>query len=212
MRAETPERVLVRPQLAEIQAVRVDVVDLAELAARGDLGEHAHARVVLEQVPDHQHPLRLARGLDDTLGLHHRLRERLLDEAVLAGHEHCFGELRVRWHRRCDDDGVELRVGEQLVNGRADRDARPEQGPGTLAGAFRRVGAAAQLAAVQGLEVACEVRAPVAQARDPTRTALTGASRRRVARCPRRSRRRPRRRRRRDRRPRHPWPPAPASA
>ena len=41
VRAKAPERVLVRAQLAEVQAVAVDVVDLAELAAVGQLLELA---------------------------------------------------------------------------------------------------------------------------------------------------------------------------
>ncbi len=61
VRAEAPERVLVGAQLAQVQAVAVDVVDLAQLAGVGQLLELLHARVVLEQVPDHQHAAGLAR-------------------------------------------------------------------------------------------------------------------------------------------------------
>ena len=83
--AKRPERVLVCPQLAEVEPVAVDVEDLAELAAVGELLELADARVVLEQVPDHQVPPRGLRRGDGALGVPHRLRERLLDKAVLAG-------------------------------------------------------------------------------------------------------------------------------
>jgi hypothetical protein len=48
--AERPQRVLVRAELAEVQPVAVDVVDVAELAGRGDLLELGDARVVFEQV------------------------------------------------------------------------------------------------------------------------------------------------------------------
>ena len=57
VRAERPQRVLVRAQLAEVEAVRVDVVQVAELAGVGDLLERRDGRVVLEQVADHQQPL-----------------------------------------------------------------------------------------------------------------------------------------------------------
>ena len=55
VRAEAPQRVLVGAQLAQVQPVRVDVVDVAQLAGVGDLLELAHPGVVLEQVADHQH-------------------------------------------------------------------------------------------------------------------------------------------------------------
>ena len=116
VRAEAPERVLVGAQLAEVQPVAVDVVDpLAELARVGQLLELPDARVVLEQVADHQHPPESARGRHRALGVGDRLRQRLLDEAVLAGLEHPHRELRVRRDRRRERDRVELRIGEQLV-------------------------------------------------------------------------------------------------
>ncbi len=85
MGAEAPERVLVCPQLAEVQAVAVDVVDLPELTAISQLLELLHARVVLQQVADHQHPVCGQPGIDGPLCVGDRLGERLLDEAVLAG-------------------------------------------------------------------------------------------------------------------------------
>ena len=48
--------------LPEVQAVAVDVVDVAELAGVGDLLELVDARVVLEQVADHQHACRPRRA------------------------------------------------------------------------------------------------------------------------------------------------------
>ena len=52
--AEAPQRVLVRAQLAEVQAVAVHVVELAELVPVEQLAQAVDRRVVLEQVPDHQ--------------------------------------------------------------------------------------------------------------------------------------------------------------
>ena len=54
VRAERPERVLVGAQLAEVQAVAVDVVHVAELARVDQLLQPHEAGVVLEQVADHQ--------------------------------------------------------------------------------------------------------------------------------------------------------------
>ena len=68
------------------------------------------ARVVLEQVADHQHPAgRLGRG-HGPLGVGDRLRQRLLDEAVLAGLEHADRELGVGRDRGGQRDRVERRV------------------------------------------------------------------------------------------------------
>ena len=116
VRAQAPERVLVGAQLAEVQAVAVDVVDVAQLAGVRDLLELVDARVVLQQVPDHEHLARAPRGLDDALGVGDGLGERLLDEAVLARIEDAHGQLGVARHRRGQHDGVELGIGEQIVD------------------------------------------------------------------------------------------------
>ena len=115
MRAERPQRVLVGPQLAEVQPVPVDVQDPAEVAAVDELLELDDARVVLEQVADHQHAIRGSRRGDDRLGVGHGLRHRLFHEAVLARRQDALRERGVRRHGRGEDDGVERVVGEHLV-------------------------------------------------------------------------------------------------
>ena len=130
VRAERPERVLVLAVLAEVQPVRVDVVHVAELAGARQLAELLDARVILEQVADHQDAVGCPRGLDEGLRLRSRARQRLLDEAVLPGFEHPGGELRVGRHRRGDHHGVERVVGEQLVEracGARRREGRPQR-------------------------------------------------------------------------------------
>ena len=72
VRAERPQRVLVGAQLAEVEPVRVDVVDVAELAGVGDLLELGDAGVVLEQVADHQDPAGLRGRGDRALGVRDR--------------------------------------------------------------------------------------------------------------------------------------------
>ena len=121
VRAEAPERVLVGAQLAEVEPVRVEVADLAELARLDQLGERPHPGVVLEQVADHQHAP--ARGVEHRLGVCHRGRERLLDETVLARREHPPRKLRVRPHRRRQQHPVEPVVREQLVERARDSNA-----------------------------------------------------------------------------------------
>ena len=125
------------------------------------------ARVVLEQVADHQDPAGALGGRDDLLGLGDRLRQRLLDEAVLAGLEHAHGEVGVGRHRRGDDDRVELGVGQQLVEVAARRARRGTAAPTRSRASSDAVADPAQLGAGQAVEVAGEVRAPVAEADDP---------------------------------------------
>src|SRR4051794_9166680 len=165
VRAEAPQRVLLRAQLAEVEPVAVDVVDVAELARVGDLLELVDAGVVLEQVADHQHAIGPPRRFDDALGARHRQRERLLDEAVLARLEHAHRELGVGGHRRREDDGVEPRIGEHLLEVVREPRARMARRDALARGRVP-VAAPAELDARQRVVVAREVRAPVAEPHD----------------------------------------------
>ena len=163
--AERPQRVLVAAQLAEVQALRVDVVDVAELAGVGDRLEHVHAGVVDEQVPDHQDPVVVLGGLDGALGVLDGVGERLLDEAVLARLQDPLGERAVRGDRRGEHDRVELVVVEQIVEVAGEARVRIG-GLQALADRFPLVAAPRQLAVRDGREVAREVGSPVAEAYD----------------------------------------------
>src|SRR5215210_2606924 len=166
VRAERPQRVLVRPQLAEVEAVGVDVVDVAELARVGDLLELGDAGVVLEQVADHQDPPGLGSRGHGALAVGDGLRQRLLDEAVLARAQHLLGQRGVGRHGGGEHDGVELRVAEQVAE--VGREARAREAAGhALARRLGGVAAPGQLAAGQAGEVARQVGAPVAQPGDP---------------------------------------------
>ena len=126
------------------------------------------ARVVLEQVADHERPSRLLRRGDGALGVGDRLRERLLDEAVLAGAQHALGEIGVGRDGRGQDDGVERVVGQEVV----ERPGAARTGE-ARADALERGGVAVaqpgQLAALNRGEVAREVGPPVAQPGDADR-------------------------------------------
>src|SRR4051794_24905873 len=176
VRAEAPQRVLLRAQLAQVQPVAVDVVDVAELARVGDLLEPVHAGVVLEQVADHEDPARRARRLARPLGVGDRLGERLLDEAVLARLEDAHGELGMRRDRRGEDGRVARRVGEQVVEVAGEPRAGVARGE-PRADVRVAVAAPAQVGAGQRVEVAREVRAPVAEPDDAEAHLPVGHSR-----------------------------------
>ncbi len=84
MRAKAPERVLLRAQLAEVEAIAVDVIQIAQLPLVEQLLQPVDRRVVLEQMADHQDLPRPLGGRDRRFGLGGGRRERLLDKAVLA--------------------------------------------------------------------------------------------------------------------------------
>ena len=155
---EAPERVLVGAQATEVEALRVDVADLAQLAVLAQLLEGDQRRVVGEQVADHQHPLALGGEGDEALGGSHVAGQWLLDEAVAAGGERQLGERGVR--------GVDTLVGEHLAEVGGETGLR-EHRPHPLAPPGVGVAAPGQLATGQGVQVARDIGPPVAEPGDP---------------------------------------------
>ncbi len=162
--AERPERVLVGPDAAEVLAVPVDAEHVPELARVDELLQLADAGVIEEQVSRQEHELALLGDRDELVDLRARHRGRLLDEDVLPGLEGELRELVVGRHRRRDYDGVELRIGEHLLEG-----LRPARlripALVLLALAVRGIGEPGELREVG--EVAGEVPAPLAEPRLP---------------------------------------------
>ena len=109
VRGEVPHRVHVMPDLAQVQALRIDVVDLADLARVDVLLHLVDGRVVDEDVADHERQALRRRELDQRLALRAGRRERLLDHDVLAGGERGLAQVEVRVDRRGDDDRVDRR-------------------------------------------------------------------------------------------------------
>ena len=129
MRREAPQDVLFVAYFAEIQAVRVDVANLAELPCLEDLLQLPHARVVLEQMPDHEDQSGALRRRRNLSRLVRRLGHGLLDEAVLARRERRQRKRGVRGHVGGDDHCVESVVGEQVVEARREEGARKLRSP-----------------------------------------------------------------------------------
>ena len=162
VRAERPERVLVRPDLAEVLAVSVQVENVAELSGVDHLLQLGHGGVVEQEVAGHEHEPSLLGERIELLGLGRALGLRLLDEDVLAGAQGLSGEVVVRDDRGRDDDRVQLRVGQELVE--VARRPRLWMAPrGLLEQVRGEVAEPAQVGEL--LEVPGEVRAPVAEAR-----------------------------------------------
>src|SRR5581483_4650280 len=108
VRREVPDRVDVAADPAEVQALRVDVVELAELVALEQAADVLDGRAEAERVPGHQDEAGLASLRAELTALRGRQGERLLDEGVLAGRERLVRELAVRRRLGRDDHGVDV--------------------------------------------------------------------------------------------------------
>ena len=102
---------------AEVLPISVHHQDLAELRPVDELLQLEDARVVEQQVAGHEDEVALLRERDELVDLVTLHRRGLLDEDVLARLERLLRELVVRRHRSRDDDRVERRVLEHLLEG-----------------------------------------------------------------------------------------------
>ena len=134
---------------------------VAELAVVDELLELDDGRVVEQQVAGHEHEVALLGQRDELVDLVALHRRRLLDEHVLAGLERALRELVVGRHGSRDDDRVQLRVVEHLVEARRPAGVRvPALELRVLAlGRIAEPGEVGQVG-----EVAREVLSPLAEA------------------------------------------------
>ncbi len=137
-------------------------MDIAELAGVDYLLELSHARVVLEEVPDHQAPAAGAIGVEHALGLECSEGERLLHEAGLACLQDSGGKLRVRGHRSGHRDCVQGGVGQQVVQLGREASTR-KQGLESSTRRLAAITAPRELARRQSVEVSGKIRAPISE-------------------------------------------------
>ena len=114
VRAEVPDRVDVGAHAAEVEPLRVDVVDLAQLAAAHQLVHVLDCRAEAEGVADHQREAALPRIGAERAAVAGRESERLFDQDVLSSLERFARELDVCRRVGGDDDGVDRLVLERL--------------------------------------------------------------------------------------------------
>lgn len=158
---EGPEDVLLAPDLAQIQAVGIDVIDPAQLARGGHVLEPDKGRVVLEQMADHEHePALLGQG-DELLGVGLVQNQGLLHIDVASGQQGLTGQGVVGLGRGGHDHALHRAVLEHLaqgLNGAHARELLPE--------ALKRglVAVADRAQGPQLVEIAHQVLAPVARA------------------------------------------------
>ena len=109
---EGPEDVLLAPDLSEVEAVRIDILQPSEPALAYEVAQLQERRVVLQEVPDHEAPVEPLGEGAKLLRLLDLQRQRLLDEDVFAGRQGLLAERVVLRRRRCAGDGLDRRVGE----------------------------------------------------------------------------------------------------
>jgi hypothetical protein len=115
VRSQRPEGILFRAQLAQVEAIAVDVAHGAELTVVDECLQRLDSWVVLEQVPDHQGAAGRSRRRDHRLGVGGCLSERLFNEAVLARLQYACCEVGMGRHGCGHGNRVEVCVGEQLL-------------------------------------------------------------------------------------------------
>ena len=115
MRRKVPESIQVLPDYPQIEPLPIYVENLAELALLYQLTKVANGLGVEERVPHHEHALRRLRLGDHRVAVGHRQGERLLDEHLLAGAERRDRMLGVERCRRGQNDRVDLRGRECIL-------------------------------------------------------------------------------------------------
>ncbi len=160
MRAEVPQHVDVGLHQPEVDPHRVDVLDVAELAAQHQLADLEHRRRVAVGVVAHQHQAPLVGRGHELLALGQRGRQRLLDQHVLARFERSQHDLGVGGGRRGHGHGHDLGIVEHPAEIVGDLDATGvAQGP---PGAFLvEIAYPAKVPVGTGQEVPDQVGAPV---------------------------------------------------
>ncbi len=165
MRPEVPGHADVRLVETEVHAAGRDEVDLAEFPGLDQIADHHDRRAVQEGVAGHQHDAGPIREVDQIEALGGGRGQRLLDEDVLAGLQCGRGQVVMRGHGRGDHHGVDAVIGDHLreVLRRADGGIAPFD---RLERLGSQIADRDQLCVRDLVEVADEIRAPVAEPDD----------------------------------------------
>jgi len=84
MRRERPENIFLPADLAQVQAVRINVVDPSQFSVGGNLFEPDKRRVVLKKMADHQNQIPVCRQFDQLFRVFLRERHRFFNKNMLA--------------------------------------------------------------------------------------------------------------------------------
>jgi hypothetical protein len=125
VRGQIPDDIDVPAVQAEIQAGRVNVVDVAELAGAYPSPQLAHRGIVLEGVTDHQQPVGLVGDAHHLARLVEAGGQWLLDQDVLACLQGQSGDGGVAFRRGGDDHRIQC--GQSVLQGGEHLDRRKDR-------------------------------------------------------------------------------------
>src|SRR6185436_967180 len=108
VRAKAPQRIFVRPDLSEVDALGIEIVQVSQLALFQHLLQPLDHRVVLEQVPYQDRDVAFLGFFRELLGIRHSQGKWLLDQRGDAGLDGHVAQLGVARGRRRDDHGLDL--------------------------------------------------------------------------------------------------------
>ena len=160
VRGKVPERVDVRPDLAEIQPLAVNVPDIAQLAGVDQFFHVPHGAVEQERVPDHCHKVLFGGAFPDRIDLRHAPGHRLLDQDVLACGKGPHRQIKVGGHGSRDHNRIDPGVLQHLFDVVGDLYGRI-QSPDVIPSFRRKVHDRRYPAFFVRNEVPEEIRAPV---------------------------------------------------
>ena len=163
MGGEAPQDVLLGPDFSDIQAVRVQVINLSKSTALNQLLQLQDGRVIPEDMPDHQDPSVRRRELDETFPMLDLDGQRLFDEDILARLKCRLRHLVVGDGRRCQCNCVDRRIGENGLEVAEEPDVFILMPAGVFS---QRMGVAEPGKRSELIEIPHNVFAPVADADD----------------------------------------------
>src|SRR5436189_3751891 len=100
MRREAPERIFLATNSSEVKAVRGDVLEFTQFSSSQKQMEFSHQRVMLQQVPNHQHTLARRGQFNERLGIAGIKTNRFLDKHVFIRLQSFSGQLVMK-NGRC---------------------------------------------------------------------------------------------------------------
>jgi hypothetical protein len=114
VRRKAPKDVLLSPNLAEIQAIGIEIAQPAQGALAHQGAHFDEGGMVLEEMADHEHEAPLLRLSDESGTFRVAQGERLFHEDMLAGLKRLHDHSGVLFGRRRNRNGIDCRISQRL--------------------------------------------------------------------------------------------------
>jgi hypothetical protein len=117
VRSNAPEHILLSPNGSKVQAIGMDAQDTADDSPSNKPVELNEGRVILQNVADHQPPIKMASHVGQLFGMRNIEGKRLLDQDVLASLKRQLGKAMMRGRWGGDNNGLDRRILPYLFEG-----------------------------------------------------------------------------------------------